>query len=134
MLYPRGTSLPRRPMHTTNVLLVDDDPATCEMFRQALRLSGFIVRTAADGVSALAQVDEQRPDVIVLDLDLPQISGLDVHDELLARADTATLPIIVVTGTDWQPRNAPFAVLRKPISTDRLIAMITRAASARLQM
>ena len=119
-------------MNTTSVLLVDDDPATCEMFRQALRLSGYVVRTAADGVSALAQVDRELPDVIVLDLDLPQINGLDVHDELLARPDTATLPIIVVTGTNWELRHAPFAVLRKPITTDRLIAMIARAAVPRL--
>ena len=119
-------------MNTRSVLLVDDDPATCEMFRQALRLSGFVVRIAADGVSALAQIDEALPDVIVLDLDLPQINGLDVHDELSARVDTATLPVIIVTGTNWQPRNTAFAVLRKPVSTDRLIAMIARAAAPKL--
>ena len=42
--------------------------------------------------------------MLLLDLDLPQINGLDVHDELLARPDTATLPIIVVTGTNWELR------------------------------
>src|SRR3954469_25503903 len=119
-------------MNTTSVLLVDDDPATCEMFRQALRLSGFVVRTATDGVSALAQLDEALPDVIVLDLDLPRISGLDVQDELLARSDTAMLPIIIVTGTNWQPRNQPFAVLRKPVVADRLIAVVAGAAAPRL--
>ena len=119
-------------MDTTSVLLVDDDPATCEMFRQALRLSGFLVRTAADGLSALALIDQELPDVVVLDLDLPKVNGLDVQDELLARADTATLPIIIMTGTNWQPRNEPFALLRKPISTDRLVTMISRAMEPRL--
>src|SRR5579862_7370922 len=113
-------------MNTTTVLLVDDDPATCEMFRQALRLSGFHVRTAADGVSALLQVDLERPDVIVLDLDLPGVSGLDVHDELAARADTRGVPVIMVTATDWKPRTPPFALLRKPVPTDRLAEAIDR--------
>jgi len=114
-------------MKTTRVLLVDDDPATCEMFRQALRLSGFRVCTAVDGLSALARVEAERPDVIVLDLDLPHINGLDVQEELRARADTCAVPVIIVTGTNWQPRIQPFALLRKPVSTDRLIAAIGHA-------
>jgi DNA-binding response OmpR family regulator len=116
-------------MTTTRVLLVDDDVATLEMFRQALRLSGFDVRTAADGVAALSHVERDLPDVIVLDLDLPHVNGLDLQEEFRARPDTCATPIIIMTATDWQPRAQPFALLRKPVPVDRLVATIERAAA-----
>jgi len=98
------------------------------MFDYALRIGGFDVCAVGDGLSALRAIDQQFiPDVIVLDLDLPQVSGIDVHQEIVSHADTCAIPIIVVTGTSWQAPPDVFRTLRKPINSDVLIRMIRRA-------
>ena len=111
------------------VLVVDDDRATREMFRTALRMGGFEVRLASDGVSALSQVEQQLPDLVVLDLDLPLLNGIAVHEELAARERTRRVPVVIVTGTEWQSPFPAFVTLRKPISTERLIDAVTTATS-----
>jgi two-component system cell cycle response regulator DivK len=88
------------------------------MFDYALRIVGFDVSSVGDGLSALRAIDQQFiPDVIVLDLDLPQVSGVDVHQEIVSHAETRSIPVIVVTGTSWQAPAGVFRTLRK---TDQL--------------
>lgn len=77
-----------------DVLLVEDDDTIAEPLARGLERQGFSVRRAADGAGALAEVDRQRPDIVLLDLGLPDIDGYEVCRRL--RADSA-LPIIVVT-------------------------------------
>jgi DNA-binding response OmpR family regulator len=98
------------------------------MFDYALRIGGFDVMSAGDGLSALRAIDQHCiPDVIVLDLDLPQVSGIDVHQEIVSHAETCAIPIIVVTGTSWQPPPDVFQTLRKPINSDVLVKVVRRA-------
>jgi DNA-binding NtrC family response regulator len=98
------------------------------MFEYALRIGGFDVSSAGDGLTALRAIDQHFiPDVIVLDLDLPQVSGMDVHQEVAAHADTRAIPIIVVTGTSWHPPQGVFRTLRKPINSDILVRVVQRA-------
>jgi CheY-like chemotaxis protein len=112
----------------STVLLVEDDRATREMFDYALRIAGFDVSSAADGLSALRAIDQHFiPDVIVLDLDLPQVSGIDVHQEIVSHAETRAIPIIVVTGTTWPPPPGVFRTLRKPINSDVLVRVVQHA-------
>jgi len=108
-------------------LLVEDDRATREMFDYALRISGFSVSAHPDGFVALRAIEQQLPDVIVVDLDLPQVSGIDVVHEIVSHAETRAIPIIVVTGTNWHPPEGVFRTLRKPIASDVLIAVVERA-------
>ena len=77
-----------------DVLLVEDDDTIAEPLVRGLERQGFSVRRAADGTSALAQVDSRRPDIVLLDLGLPDIDGYEVCRRI--RLDS-TLPIIVVT-------------------------------------
>jgi two-component system OmpR family response regulator len=114
--------------HHLTILLVEDDGPTRELFRATLRIAGFRLMTAADGIAALRYVDQHLPDVIVLDLDLPYVSGIEIHDELAHDPRTRHIPIIVVTGTDWRPHRPPAAILTKPIRLDRLIAAVHRIA------
>src|SRR5919204_2837649 len=113
------------------VLLVEDDRATREMFGYALRIGGFDVLLAGDGFTALRlieeQVEERLPDVVVLDLNLPQLSGRDVHQEILAHAETRVIPVIVVTGTESDPLPKVFRTLRKPVAPDVLVAVVQEA-------
>lgn len=114
-----------------SVLVVDDDVATREMFRMALRIAGFDVETASDGVAALRQIDQRVPDVVVLDLDMPGINGIALHGELDAREHTKHVPIVIVTGTDWQSPFPVSAALSKPLSPHDLVDAVRDAASRR---
>src|SRR5258708_34361209 len=84
-------------------------------------MAGFDDGLAADGISALSQIEQQRPDVVVLDLDLPLLNGIAVLEELLAREETRRVPVVVVTGTEWNAPLRSFVTLQKPISLHRLI-------------
>ncbi|MDP2323204.1 MAG: response regulator transcription factor [Gammaproteobacteria bacterium] len=77
-----------------SLLLVDDDEALAAMLREFLELQGFRVATVNDGESALVRVDEAPPDLVVLDVMLPGISGFEVLKRLRERHD---LPIVMLT-------------------------------------
>ena len=79
------------------VLIVDDEPRIVDLARDYLEHGGFEVLTASDGEAALATVRDQRPDLVVLDLGLPGIDGLDVTREL--RRESA-IPIVMLTARD----------------------------------
>jgi DNA-binding response OmpR family regulator len=115
----------------TNILLVEDDAPTRDLYRTALRMAGFNLRVAATGLAALRQIDDDVPDVIVLDLDLPYVSGIEIHAELSSSARTKNIPVIVVTGTEWRPHRRPAAILTKPVSPERLIEVIRDALRGR---
>jgi two-component system alkaline phosphatase synthesis response regulator PhoP len=76
------------------ILVIDDEPKIVKLARDYLEKSGFRVVTAADGTAALAQARHERPDLIVLDLNLPGMDGLDVCRALRRESD---VPIIMLT-------------------------------------
>jgi len=118
------------PLRRTRVLIVEDDEPLRELYRQELVSAGFLVTAVADGVDALKRIDAGLiPDVVVLDLMLPQLNGLDVYRELKAHLQTRNVPILVVTGTDTRELDAAeFAfVFRKPVSGATLIRAIDAA-------
>jgi two-component system OmpR family response regulator len=81
-----------------NVLVVDDEAVLAEMVSMALRYEGWNIATASDGSSAIASARAQRPDVVVLDVMLPDMSGLDVLHKL--REDNPQLPVLLLTAKD----------------------------------
>ncbi|MCV7310996.1 MULTISPECIES: response regulator transcription factor [Mycobacterium] len=81
-----------------NVLVVDDESVLAEMVSMALRYEGWNIATASDGASAIAAARAQRPDVVVLDVMLPDMSGLDVLHKL--REETPQLPVLLLTAKD----------------------------------
>ncbi len=80
---------------THQVLVVDDDPTVSDVVRRYLEQDGCRVRLAADGLAALAAVDAERPDLVVLDLMLGGIDGLEVCRRL--RAGQPGLPVVMLT-------------------------------------
>src|SRR5947199_8339995 len=80
------------------VLVVDDDPQLREALTRALELDGYDVSTASNGVKALEAVGAHRPDLMVLDVMMPYVGGLDVCRTLRDRKDR--LPILVLTARD----------------------------------
>jgi DNA-binding response OmpR family regulator len=79
------------------ILVVDDEPKIVALARDYLEHAGFEVLTAADGRSALESVRRRRPDLVVLDLGLPSVDGLDVTREIRR---TSMLPIVMLTARD----------------------------------
>ena len=82
---------------SVTVLVVDDNQDNVEIIRSILLRQGFDVRVAGDGESALHAVHEKAPDLILLDIMMPGINGLEVLDRLKANPRTASLPVILVT-------------------------------------
>ncbi|QUR70006.1 two-component system response regulator TcrX [Mycobacterium spongiae] len=80
------------------VLVVDDEPVLAEMVSMALRYEGWNIATAGDGESAIAAARAQRPDVVVLDVMLPDVSGLEVLHKL--RREHPHLPVLLLTAKD----------------------------------
>lgn len=115
------------------VLIVEDDPAVTEFMVPVLQGEGFSVRVAHTGGEALRQIEEARPDLILLDVLLPDMSG----SELLARLRQQPgpeIPVILCTArreeADRAPEMEAAGVLRKPFSLDELVAAVRRVAGA----
>ena len=83
------------PIH---VLVVDDEPVLAELVAMALRYEGWTVSTSGDGASAIASARKEPPDVVVLDVMLPDMSGLDVLRKL--REQIPGLPLLLLTAKD----------------------------------
>ncbi|MBV0911819.1 phosphate regulon transcriptional regulator PhoB [Anianabacter salinae] len=79
------------------VLLVEDEPAQREVLSYNLEAEGFDVTKAGTGDEALMLVDEDRPDIIVLDWMLPGVSGIEICRQLKSRSETRNIPIIMLS-------------------------------------
>lgn len=87
------------------ILVVDDDEGVRTSVTWALEADGFVVESASDGVSAIEQIESSPPSLVVLDLSLPGIGGLDILRRVRQseqRSETFRLPIIVLSGRDGE--------------------------------
>ena len=122
----------------TRVLIVDDDPHIVEMLTEALTASGYEVASATHSLRAYDRAKEFRPDVILMDLMMPYLDGVDQVELLSLDAALAHVPIVVITanprGVDRrvQPRHQSIvARLEKPFSVEQLLDTIERVRPQR---
>jgi CheY-like chemotaxis protein len=114
------------------ILLVDDYPDALETWSLFLQIKGYEVVTAQDGRTAVDLAISEHPHVVVMDLDLPVLSGCEAARLLRERADTSGIPLIAATGYSQgsqldEARRAGFdSVLVKPCDPDELVAEISR--------
>ena len=80
------------------ILAVDDDASVCEFYDQALRLSGYDVECAPSAAKAREAIDKRRPDIVLMDIMMPDQDGISLTRDLRSDARTAAIPIIVVSG------------------------------------
>jgi len=108
------------------VLVVEDDAQLARLYCTALVLRGIACSRVKDGASALRSIEQSRPSLILLDLNLPTVSGWAVLGELAANPTTRGIPVIVVTGVEPRP-NLPHAVvvLCKPCDPDHVASIVT---------
>lgn len=117
-----------------HILIVDDYADALDIWEIYLSAAGYRVSTAIDGASAIAKAHQLLPDLIVLDLELPGISGFEAARALRSDAETADIPLIAATGYSHLrqldlAREVGFdAVVVKPCDPDMLIAEIERLA------
>ncbi len=84
-------------MARRKILVVDDEPKVCDLIKAYLEKDGYDVLVAGDGQSAVEKARHQKPDLIVLDLNLPEMDGIEVFRTLRATSD---IPVIMVTARD----------------------------------
>src|ERR1700693_5299024 len=108
---PDGLSSLPRPL----VLVVEDEAAIATMLRYNLEKQGYRVAEASDGQEALTRIQEQQPDIVLLDWMLPLMSGIEVCRQIRRKPSTRDLPVIMVTARadDY---------ITKPFNIDSLLA------------
>jgi two-component system cell cycle response regulator DivK len=115
-----------------HILIVDDYPDALDIWAIYLRSMGYQVSTAGDGAAAIAQAERLQPDLIVLDLELPRVSGFDVAKHLRRNPVTQFIPLIAATGYSHlrqleRAREAGFdQIVVKPCDPDLLVEEIER--------
>ena len=120
---------------SVRVLVVDDDAGARSALRDLLKTQGYAADVAVDGEAALERIAEQPPDVVITDLDMPRMNGMQLLAELRQRA--RELPVIVVTSAA-ELRSAVAAMqagavnyIAKPIEFDELLLAVARAIEQR---
>src|ERR1700688_325569 len=123
-------------MAKPKILVVDDDPDLVRAMRLRLRANNYEVTTAADGYSAIASAQKDRPSLIILDLGLPVGDGFVVLERLQNSDVLAGIPVIVLSARDPQSNEeralkaGAAAFLQKPADNDELMN-VTRATAGR---
>jgi CheY-like chemotaxis protein len=117
------------------ILVVEDHPTLRQAILLVLRDAGMLVQEAAQGDVALAALRRERPDAILLDMNMPGASGAEVLTALRADPATATIPVIVMTATGDEGRAAAMALgaaayLTKPFSSDVLLRSVEQVLGA----
>jgi len=119
------------------ILAVDDDPRIRRFVTQALREAGHEVETVADAESAIAQLLSRRPDLFLLDINLPGMHGLALAQKLKENRGTQAIPVVILSGrTDPRDKVAAYAsgaltYLEKPFKKSDLLDAIKTALALR---
>lgn len=112
------------------ILVVDDEPANLRLLGSLLSAEGYAVRIATGGEDALAQIQQQLPALVLLDVVMPGLSGYEVCERLRAQADTRLLPVILVTGARPEQERVQGLdagadeFLTKPVNREELLARV----------
>jgi len=118
------------------ILLVEDDQDTRMAMTMLFELEGFDVITAVDGQEAYLKAVSQRPDIIVTDLNMPKVSGLDLIRLIREDGRLAGVPIVAMSAVEKQYLNrakelGAIAVCQKPVEFDQILSLIAKIVSAR---
>jgi CheY-like chemotaxis protein len=107
------------------LLIADDIPDVVQLLRDFLTEQGYDVQTATTGIEALNAVVTYQPDVILLDMQMPGLSGMKVLDEL--RRAGRTVPVILISGHPPKAREGFFAIIKKPFGLDTIARTVAAA-------
>jgi len=131
MANPGSVDMPQRMFKHARILIIDDEPLNIDLLRRLLEKSGFTrIESTSDPRESASLYVKYRPDLILLDLHMPHLSGLEVMDQLNQIAEASYLPILVLTG-DLAPEARQEALSRgakdfvsKPFHADEILLRI----------
>ena len=115
------------------VLVVDDDPDAREFLSTVLQDNGFATTTANDGTEAIAMIEQAPPDLVALDITMPEKSGVAVYRRLKEDDQLKTIPVIVVTGISDDFKKfissrrqvpPPEGYIGKPVDHEQFVKMV----------
>mgnify|MGYP001613541831 FL=1 len=114
------------------VLVVDDDPVVTRLVGELLKVQGFTVETAKDGIDAMIMVKKEKPDLIVLDIMMPELNGYEVLRALKFSDEYKSIPVILLTarGQELDKRIGQMMgidYLQKPLNREILLEKIQKA-------
>jgi len=112
------------------ILVVDDNPDTLELTALRLRMEGFEVIEARNGGKALKLLNERRPDLILTDIMMPEVDGLELIRRLRATPELSDIPIVIITAAKMRQQavtSAAVASLTKPLDLMALVREVKRA-------
>jgi two-component system sensor histidine kinase ChiS len=117
------------------IVIIEDEPDTAEMYAEMMRISGYEVVKYYGGLSAVAHLADQEPDAVILDLMMPDLSGLEVLNYIKEKPDLSDLPVIIVSAKTMPEdvekglKAGAVAYLTKPVSFADLRVAIDDAVS-----
>lgn len=91
----------------TKIAIIEDDQVINQMYRMKFEAAGFDVSAASDGEAGIALVEKFKPDIILLDLQMPRMGGAEALEHIRARDDSKKTPVIILTnlGAEEAPKN-----------------------------
>lgn len=118
-----------------NVLVVDDMDSQRQLMSNFLERAGYAVTTADSGADALEKVKVSQPDIVVTDLVMPELTGLELCRELKREPSTAEIPVIACTTKDrkmdqnWAKKQGVAAYVIKPFTEEQLVDAVRSVAA-----
>lgn len=118
------------------ILIVDDSPTEVHVLAQILEKAGHDVATATDGEDGIAKAKESKPDLVLMDVVMPGMNGFQATRQLSKDAETASIPVIIVTTKDqetdrvWGLRQGAKDYITKPVAEDELLGKINDTLSS----
>ena len=115
------------------ILVVDDDPDTLTYLTTVLEDNGFATVSAKDGTEALRSIEEEAPDLVCLDIAMPEKSGVAVYRALKEGDHLKHIPVIIITGISEEFKKfistrrqvpPPEGYISKPVDSDQLLKMV----------
>ncbi|MBI5526298.1 MAG: response regulator [Deltaproteobacteria bacterium] len=125
------------PAEKKTILIVDDEPDVLTYLSTLFEDNGYLTARARDGNEALARVKEKAPDVVTLDITMPNKSGVKFYREMKESAEWKKIPIVIVTGVAGEFKNfistrrqvpPPEGYLQKPIDAKEILALAKKLA------
>ncbi|HOC72346.1 MAG TPA: response regulator [Candidatus Hydrogenedentes bacterium] len=123
-------------MAAKTILVVDDEPDVVSLLETTLKAEGFNVLTAYDGIAALDLCTTERPDLVLLDLMMPMMSGYEVCEQIKANPLTKNIPVLCISSAHTPEARAQCfragaaELLKKPFFPAELVAQIGRHLKA----
>ncbi len=122
------------------ILVVDDEKDIREMLVDFLKDAGYQVSEADSGSVALKAIDQFKPDLVMLDIILPDVDGVSIYEELRSKKSTTKIPVIFFTALGEgipptfarQMESAPYSLIPKPVNTSVLLEEVERLLKSTL--